>query len=193
MDEQASAFNTMLSNIERAKQTASKENRARRLADVVAEYEQEIDYWESAYQEEKHRSEQLLQLLIDKGFAQEALAIIKPKTATATATTTQPLPPQPVAPAPAPIKKKKPQTTFRDLIQTSDPDATLQMLHQRIDGKGGKLVAMILLKAREMKMIFSMPTEKQFRTEFTNITSTWHSISHYLNPNHPADFSSVSL
>ncbi len=91
--------------------------------------------------------------------------------------------------------EEKPQRTplFSDLIQADEPDEVLRRLHSRIDGKGGKLVAMVLLKARELKLICSLPTEKQFRQEFTNITSKWRSISYYLNPNVKVDVSGVAL
>lgn len=98
---------------------------------------------------------------------------------------------QSAAPQPSPKPKRLP--SFRDLIQTPDPDATLLMLHQRIDGKGGKDVAMILLKALEEKMIYKLPSKKVFFSEFESVTTSWNAISYYLNDNNPVDVTSIVL
>lgn len=74
---------------------------------------------------------------------------------------------------------------FRDIVQgknEKDKNDIIKRLHGRIDNKGGKLVALYLLKAMECKMICKRPTEKVFETEFTKC-GNWHSISAYLNPN----------
>ena len=74
---------------------------------------------------------------------------------------------------------------FRDIVQgknEKDKNDIIKRLHGRIDNKGGKLVALYLLKAMECKMICKRPTEKVFETEFTTC-GKWHSISAYLNPN----------
>ena len=74
---------------------------------------------------------------------------------------------------------------FRDIVQgknEKDKNDIIKRLHGRIDNKGGKLVALYLLKAMECKMICKRPTEKVFETEFTKC-GNWHSISTYLNPN----------
>lgn len=74
---------------------------------------------------------------------------------------------------------------FRDIVQgknEKDKNDIIKRLHGRIDNKGGKLVALYLLKARELKLISKRPTEKEFKSEFTKC-GKWHSISAYLNPN----------
>ena len=74
---------------------------------------------------------------------------------------------------------------FRDIVQgknEKDKDEIIKRLHYRIDNKGGKFVALYLLKAKELKIISERPTEKVFETEFTTC-GKWHSISAYLNPN----------
>ena len=80
--------------------------------------------------------------------------------------------------------EKKAVITFRQLLQIdeSEKDDYLRRLHARIDGQGGKDVAMVLLKAKEMKLIAKMPTEKEFCTEF-HLNGSWKAIAHYLNPN----------
>ena len=80
--------------------------------------------------------------------------------------------------------EKKVVITFRQLLQIdeSEKDDYLRRLHARIDGQGGKDVAMVLLKAKEMKLIAKMPTEKEFCTEF-HLNGSWKAIAHYLNPN----------
>lgn len=74
---------------------------------------------------------------------------------------------------------------FRDIVQGVDEkekDKIIKRLHHRIDNKYGKLVALYLLKAMELKLISKRPTEKEFKSEFTTC-GKWHSISAYLNPN----------
>ncbi len=80
--------------------------------------------------------------------------------------------------------EKKVVITFRQLLQIdeSEKDDYLRRLHARIDGQGGKDVAMVLLKAKEMKLIAKMPTEKEFCTEF-HLNGSWKAIAYYLNPN----------
>lgn len=88
---------------------------------------------------------------------------------------------------------------FRDIVQgknEKDKNDIIKRLHGRIDNKGGKLVALYLLKAMECKMICKRPTEKVFETEFTTC-GKWHSISTYLNPNKrkkiEGDLSSIKI
>lgn len=74
---------------------------------------------------------------------------------------------------------------FRDIVQGVDEkekDKIIKRLHHRIDNKYGKLVALYLLKAMELKLISKRPTEKEFKSEFTKC-GKWHSVSAYLNPN----------
>ena len=90
------------------------------------------------------------------------------------------------------IKKPK-KMHFADLLQTKDKKQVLERLHARIDGIGGKNVAMILLKAKEDAIICRFPTEAEFKSEFPDATGCWRSISYYLDPKHPVDCSSVII
>lgn len=90
---------------------------------------------------------------------------------------------------PSAPKKAK---TFRMLLQGKNHSDLLRRLHACIDGKAGKAVAMVLLKAKEEKMISALPTEAEFRSEF-KLSGTWKGISYYLNPNMTVDISSVAI
>ena len=88
---------------------------------------------------------------------------------------------------------------FRDIVQgknEKDKNDIIKRLHGRIDNKGGKLVALYLLKAMDLELISKRPTEKEFETEFTTC-GKWHSISTYLNPNKrkkiEGDLSSIKI
>lgn len=82
---------------------------------------------------------------------------------------------------------------FCDLIQGDNKNDILLRLHNCIDGKGGKDVAAIMLRAKDDRLISRLPNEKEFRSEFSNITTKWRAISTYLNPNHYPDYSSVKI
>ena len=88
---------------------------------------------------------------------------------------------------------------FRDIVQgknEKDKNDIIKRLHGRIDNKGGKLVALYLLKAMDLELISKRPTEKEYETEFTTC-GKWHSISTYLNPNKrkkiEGDLSSIKI
>ena len=88
---------------------------------------------------------------------------------------------------------------FSDIVQgknEKDKNDIIKRLHGRIDNKGGKLVALYLLKAMDLELISKRPTEKEFETEFTTC-GKWHSISTYLNPNKrkkiEGDLSSIKI
>lgn len=90
-------------------------------------------------------------------------------------------------------KKGKKQRYFSDLLQCDNKEEILSRLHERIDGTGGKDVAMVLHRAKADKLITRFPTEKEFNSEFPNIIGKWRSISYYLSDSHPVDFSSVTI
>lgn len=79
------------------------------------------------------------------------------------------------------VKNKKVKH-FKDLIQVADKKGLLSRLHKRIDGLGGKNVALILLRAKEDKQISKLPSKKEFRSEF-RLEGNWRSISHFFSPN----------
>lgn len=69
------------------------------------------------------------------------------------------------------------QKTFRSLIQNVDPDKLLPILHQHIDGKGGKDVGIIIgATLHKYHYITRYPTEAEFTQEFTDITTQWRAI-----------------
>lgn len=90
-------------------------------------------------------------------------------------------------PPSVPIKTKKnaksKEKQFKELVQVDDKENILKRLHKRIDGNGGKDVALVLLRALKDKLISRLPSERVFKTEFKNIMGEWRSISYYLNPN----------
>ena len=68
------------------------------------------------------------------------------------------------------------------MIQVADKEGFLSRLHKRIDGLGGKNVALILLRAKEDKQISKLPSKKEFCSEF-RLEGNWRSISHFFSPN----------
>lgn len=69
---------------------------------------------------------------------------------------------------------------FSSLIQNEDKTTILKRLHELIDGKGGKDAGAVIRKAFNDKLITRLPTEKEYKTEFTLI-GAWRSISNYFN------------
>lgn len=90
---------------------------------------------------------------------------------------------------PSTPKKAK---TFKMLLQGDNKADILRRLHASIDGKSGKAVAMVLLKALKEKMISRLPSELEFCTEF-KLRGTWKAISFYLNPNTTIDITSIVI
>lgn len=88
---------------------------------------------------------------------------------------------------------KKSTKSFRSLLQGNDIDSVLHRMHVKIDGKGGKDVAMVLLRAKADKLICRTPTEKEFESEFPNYIGTWRAISSYFAENKYIDISSVVI
>ena len=92
--------------------------------------------------------------------------------------------------------KRRRKIEFRDLIPSDDIMDVLNRLHRLIDGKIGKEVARVLLKAKAMGLISALPSEAIFNTEFNDIKRTWRSISKYLDPKmdpRVTDFEAVKI
>lgn len=68
---------------------------------------------------------------------------------------------------------------FTRLIQAKDKQTVLDWLHDHIDGRKGKDVAVAIMKAFKEKALSSLPSEKVFKSEFT-LNGSWRSISKYL-------------
>ena len=145
------------------------------VAQYVKAKATEAEQWKNAYYKEKDEKEYLIALLKQNGI---------------------PVPDFNKGIPPFVVKtnnKAKKEKTFVALLQTDDVDGTLKKLHSKIDGHGGKDVAMVLLRAKSDTIISRYPTEKEFNSEFPKTTGAWRSISHYLNPNIPVDYSSVTI
>lgn len=131
------------------------------------ETEAEAKQWENAYHAEKAKNEYLMKLLEQSGIPVPDFSMGIP----------------PSVPIKAKKKTKTKEKHFKELLQVDDTKNILKRLHKRIDGHGGKDVALVLLRAFKDKIISGFPSETVFKTEFKDITSEWRSISHYLNPN----------
>lgn len=149
------------------------------IGGAVAQYAKakatEAEQWEKAYNREKAEKEYLIALLKQNGI---------------------PVPDFNKGIPPSVVKtnnKAKKEKTFVSLLQTDDVDGTLKKLHSKIDGHGGKDVAMVLLRAKSDTLISRYPTPTEFKSEFTKTTGAWRSISYYLDPKHPIDYSSVTI
>ena len=149
------------------------------IGGAVAQYAKakatEAEQWKKAYNREKAEKEYLIALLKQNGI---------------------PVPDFNKDIPPFVVKtnnKAKKEKTFVALLQTDDVDGTLKKLHSKIDGHGGKDVAMVLLRAKSDTLISRFPTPTEFKSEFTKTTGAWRSISHYLNPNILVDYSSVTI
>lgn len=67
-----------------------------------------------------------------------------------------------------------------DLLIGIDKEKFLSILHEHIDGKGGKMVAVILQKAFNEKKLLHFPSEALFMKEF-DITTTWEAVRKHLD------------
>lgn len=77
------------------------------------------------------------------------------------------------------------QKTFRSIIQNIDPDKLLPILHQHIDGKGGKDVGIVMgATLYKYHYITRYPTEAEFTQEFTDITTKWRAIKNAFKEPH---------
>lgn len=91
----------------------------------------------------------------------------------------------PISTQPASVSKidttQKKKSTFRDIIQNVAPDKLLIVLHQQIDGHGGKDVAYVLGAAYyKYHYIKRYPTEPEFVAEFPNTTTKYRAIKNQL-------------
>lgn len=80
------------------------------------------------------------------------------------------------------ITEPKQETAFTKLITYTDTQSVLSVLHQRIDGRKGKDIGIVLAAAAyKYKVLTRTPTEAEFKEEFQNIQQcSWRSISHWL-------------
>lgn len=128
------------------------------------EVSKEAEQWKNAYNTEKAKNEYLVKMLIQNGILVPDFSLGVP----------------PSIPEDA-VKNKKVKH-FKDLIQVADKEGFLSRLHKRIDGLGGKNVALILLRAKEDKQISKLPSKIEFCSEF-RLEGNWRSISHFFSPN----------
>lgn len=88
---------------------------------------------------------------------------------------------------PKTIKKAKNQSVcksqpFETLLQCpqDQKEHVMSRLHELLDNKGGKHVAMILMAAKgKESLLLDIPTEKQYTAEFT-LNGTWRAVSDYI-------------
>lgn len=88
---------------------------------------------------------------------------------------------------PKTIKRAKNQSvsksqSFETLLQCpqDQKDHVMSRLHELLDNKGGKHVAMILMAAKQKYfLLLDIPTEKQYTAEFT-LNGTWRAVSDYI-------------
>lgn len=130
----------------------------------VEEASKEAEQWKNAYNTVRAQNEYLVKLLKQNGIPVPDFSLGVP----------------PSIPEDA-VKNKKVKH-FKDLIQVADKKGLLSRLHKRIDGLGGKNVALILLRAKEDKQISKLPSKKEFCSEF-RLEGNWRSISHFFSPN----------
>ena len=73
-------------------------------------------------------------------------------------------------------------TQFTKLISLEDTQHVLSVLHDRIDGRKGKDIGIVLAAATyKYHVLTRTPTEAEFREEFSNIQEcSWRSISQWL-------------
>lgn len=76
-------------------------------------------------------------------------------------------------------QRKKDIADFRDLIQGDDKDMLMNKLHSLLDGKGGKYVALCLIRAKVDTIIYRYPTEGECEKEFT-LSTTFEAVRKYL-------------
>ena len=66
------------------------------------------------------------------------------------------------------------------LCSTDEKEKVMARLHELLDGKGGKQVALVLMAAKAKdSLLIDMPTEKQYTTEFS-LSGTWRAVSDYI-------------
>ena len=67
-----------------------------------------------------------------------------------------------------------------DILQCEDKEKFMKRLHILIDGKIGKGIAVVFVKAMIDGYITRYPTETELRSEF-NVRGSWTAISNYMN------------
>ena len=90
--------------------------------------------------------------------------------------------PKPEEPKQEP-KTEEQMSSFAELLQCpkEDQKRVLERLHELLDNKGGMQVALVLAAALfEYNYIITIPTEKQYRSEF-NLCGTWRAVTSYIN------------
>ena len=76
-------------------------------------------------------------------------------------------------------KGKKKNPSFLDIIQYEDKEKLLKRLHFLIDGKGGRDVGFVFVRAKFIDhFITRYPTEEEYESEF-KLIGTWSGISNY--------------
>ena len=75
--------------------------------------------------------------------------------------------------------KKKVKSCFADIVQYHDKEQLIKRLHELIDGKGGADVGSVLFKASEDRLLTRVPTQAEFKSEFTLIGG-WSAIHNYM-------------
>lgn len=88
---------------------------------------------------------------------------------------------------PKTVKRAKNQSvsksqSFETLLQCpqDQKEHVMSRLHELLDNKGGKHVAMILMAAKQKYfLLLDIPTEKQYTAEFT-LNGTWRAVSDYI-------------
>lgn len=76
-------------------------------------------------------------------------------------------------------KGKKKNPSFLDIIQYEDKDKLLKKLHFLIDGKRGRDVGFVFVRAKHFDhLITRYPTEEEYKSEF-ELIGTWSAISNY--------------
>ena len=88
---------------------------------------------------------------------------------------------------PKTVKRAKNQSvsksqSFETLLQCpqDQKEHVMSRLHELLDNKGGKHVAMILMAAKQKYfLLLDTPTEKQYTAEFT-LNGTWRAVSDYI-------------
>lgn len=73
----------------------------------------------------------------------------------------------------------KSKATFKDIIQYPDKDNLLERLHFLIDGKKGKSIGIVLVRAKYIDhFLIRYPTKDEFESVF-KYQGTWNAISNY--------------
>lgn len=74
---------------------------------------------------------------------------------------------------------RKQKTSFKDIIQYKDKDKLIVRLHELIDGKGGKNVGVVLVRAKFIdKYLSRYPSQAEYQSVF-KLIGTWQAISNY--------------